>query len=429
MSDQTWQAGGRLLGRALGLLVGCGVIAAVAAACGDGGKDDGNDGEVSGNGTGGGGIILDPDGGLVGQHDGGTVDLTPEQVEQIETSACAGWAGEGELLPAVLQLVVDVSGSMDDNAPGTRDSKWEVTHSALEEAIAALGPDTAVGILLYPNVPFNTGESWEPRPIDSCVAIDELLPIDLLGDANAAHRGDVLDVMDRAIVGGGTPTHDAFEYALEEGLLPYVTDLQRFMLLITDGQPTYSKDCLGDGMAEHAVDPQPIVDVVQRAHDDHGIRTFVIGSPGSESASETGEDMRGWLSEAAELGGTAAPDCQVDGPNYCHMDMTEAPDFSQALREGLSQVIGEIGQCTYALPVPPDGQVLDLQAVNLILHTSAGSKLVLPDNQGDCTEGWQFDADNNVVLCSTTCAEVEGDAVARVQLLFGCTSGEIPEIQ
>src|SRR5688572_10999951 len=59
-----------------------------------------------------------PGGGLTGAHNGGTRELTPQEVENINNAACAGWAGEGENLPAVLELVVDVSGSMEDDAPG-----------------------------------------------------------------------------------------------------------------------------------------------------------------------------------------------------------------------------------------------------------------------------------------------------------------------
>ena len=421
---------------ALAILVGAVSAATATAGCGSSEDDDGNavsgqsggSGSTDTNGSGGTELDLNPDGGTT-QQDGGSVDLTEDQVAQIEDSSCAGWSGEGEMLPAVLQLVVDVSGSMDDRAPGTRDSKWEVTHAALEEALEILGGDTAVGALLYPNVPRgDTGESSRPRPIDECVAVDELLPIDELGETSSTQRQALLTLMDRAEIGGGTPTHDAYQYALNEGLIPFETPLQKFMLLITDGQPTYSEDCVGDGMAIHAVDPQPIVDSVEAAYDDYGIRTFIIGSPGSESASETGEDMRAWLSEAAQLGGTAIDGCDVEGPNYCHLDMTEAPDFGVALREGLAQVIGQMGQCTYALPSPPAGESLDLDAINLLIHTTAGTTLVLPDNVGDCTEGWQFDEDDNVVLCSDTCDAVKGDSGARVELLFGCISGEIPEL-
>jgi hypothetical protein len=410
------------------LVSGAAAAATVVAGCG---SDDKKGREVSAdaNGTGGNGFVLDPDGGVVAATDGGSVELTAEQVEAIENSACAGWAGEGELLPAVLQLVVDVSGSMTQDAPGSNDSKWEITHDALVDAIGALSADTAVGILLYPNYGDRTGTGVEPRPVDACVATDDLLGIDLLGGTGAAHRSAVVNLLDGANVGGGTPTHDAYQYALEQSLVPFVTDLDKYMLLITDGEPTYSHACIGTGYVTDAVDPQPIIDMVEQAHDEHGIRTFVIGSPGSEVSQGSGEDTRWWLSEAAQLGGTGEPGCQINGPEYCHMDMTESPDFSQALRDGLAQVIGQIGQCTYALPTPPAGETLDLGAVNLIIHTTNGAKLVLPDNQGDCSEGWQFDADDNVVLCEATCAELEGDTEARVELLFGCISGEIPEIQ
>jgi hypothetical protein len=55
-----------------------------------------------------------------------------------------------------------------------------------------------------------------------------------------------------------------------------------------------------------------------------------------------------------------------------------------------------------------------------------GTELILPDNQGDCSEGWQLNAENQIVLCEATCNRVQADVSARVELLFGCASGEIP---
>ncbi len=411
---------------ALGVLV-----AWVALACGS--DEEGKEDELSsGEGSGGGGtgatgsVLATGSTGTV--QDGGSVDLTPEQVTAIQTGSCAGWAGEGEIVPAVLELVVDVSGSMEDAAPGSRSSKWSVTREALLDAIDNLGPATAAGMLLFPNRD-NTGESSRARPITDCVRTSALLPIEVLGEAGSAQRDAVQETLDDANTGGGTPTHDAYRYALEEGLIPYETPFEKFMLLITDGQPTYSLECTGTGMAVDAVDPQPIIDEIQRARDAEGIRTFVIGSPGSERAVETNEDTRPWLSEAASVGGTAAPGCSIAGPDYCHLDMSEAPDFSAALRAGLAQVIGQIGQCTYNVPEPPEGQSLDLTEVNLILETSEGAKLLLPDTVGECSEGWQFNDQDQVVLCADTCNAVKSDLTARVQLLFGCVSGEVPEIR
>src|SRR6188472_2846553 len=78
--------------------------------------DDDSAGGTSGaNGNGSGNVIdvgTGTNSGISGQN-GGKVTLTPEQVTGIRGSSCAGWSTEGEQLPAILELVVDVSGSMD----------------------------------------------------------------------------------------------------------------------------------------------------------------------------------------------------------------------------------------------------------------------------------------------------------------------------
>jgi hypothetical protein len=111
------------------------------------------------------------------------------------------------------------------------------------------------------------------------------------------------------------------------------------------------------------------------------------------------------------------------------MDMTQAPDFSAALAAGLSSVATQIASCIYTVPEPPAGKTIDPAAINLIVHAESGDTLVLPDGQGTCSEGWAFDKDGNVVLCPTTCDKVKADTSARVELLFGCGSGDIPGIR
>ncbi len=401
-------------------------LAGIVNACGGSSEDNGVSGSGASN-TGGtpnlnplggsGGSKLGP-----GEHDGGTVDLTPEQVEAIEGGACAGWSTEGEALPAVLMLVVDVSGSMESNAPGSNRSKWEITHDALSSAIDRLGAETAVGVLYYPNQ--GTSESNGPTNIDQCVNIDELVPIEPLGPQGSPARDAMQQSLDDANTGGGTPTHDAYQYALENGMQAYQSSAERFMLLITDGQPTFLQGCDGTGMVSDPVDEQPIVAAIAAAAQD-GIRTFVIGSPGSESNESTGDDARPWLSQAAEAGQTAAANCSHMGSPYCHMDMTEEPDFAEALAAGLGAIVGQISSCTYVIPPPPNGQEIDLAKVNLIVTAGGESQLVKPDDMGSCTEGWQFNADNQIVLCDATCERVQADGGASVKLLFGCASGEI----
>jgi hypothetical protein len=372
----------------------------------------------------------------LGNQDGGTRPLTDDQVTQIQMGACAGWRTEGEPLPAVLMLVVDVSGSMNEAPDGDTmdqgcgqdpncDSKWEITREALRDALGRLPASSSVGVLYYPNQ--NVPNNEQPTDVDECVNTNEMVEIDLLGPAGSMHRDDVDQSLDDANTGSFTPTHDAYTYGLEAGLVPYQTTSPKYMLLITDGAPTASLGCVKPGGDTQDMPTAPIVASVTAAAA-QGIKTFVIGSPGSEQSAEAmnGGDMRPWLSEAAMQGGTAIPGCSNAGPNFCHMDMTQSTDFAQALRDGLGSVAQQIATCTYSIPAPPSGMAIDQTAVNLIVHTSSGSTLILPDGQGGCSEGWTYDMDGNVALCEATCAAVQADATARVELLFGCASGDIP---
>jgi hypothetical protein len=363
--------------------------------------------------------------GIPGMHDGGTVDLDEDQVEIIENGACAGWTTEGENLPAVLELVVDISTSMNEDAPGSRrESKWDVTSSALVEALDALSPQTAVGLLFYPNME-TPQNNQEMLPDSACLDADPMIPIELLGADGSQHRQRLTSSINQSGPGNAdaTPTHVAYRYALNNGMKPFMSQAGKFMLLITDGAPTLSDGCIGN--PPEVVATQPIVDEIAGAAA-AGIRTFVIGSPGSERASDGAGDMRPWLSKAAMAGGTAIDGCTENGPNFCHMDMTQEPDFGAALREGLGAIAGQISSCTYAIPDPPAGEVIDLTQVNLMVNSPDGTQLILPDNQGDCTEGWQLNEDSQIVLCEATCKRVQENLSARVELLFGCASGEIP---
>jgi len=385
-------------------------LAVLSVGCG--GSDD--DAGFGGNGQGAGGS-----GGIIGV--GGNSGSGTGSVDDLRKSSCAGWSAEPEAVPAVLMLVVDVSGSMQSTAPGGSQSKWVITRDALQAAIESLPASTAVGIIYYPNLG-NTGVGTAPRPTDACVNIGAMIPIDQLGAAGSAHRTRIAQSLQTARTGGGTPTHDAYRYAVQNGMQPSMFSGNRFMLLITDGQPTFSLQCIGTGATSNPVPEQPIVDEIAAAHG-QGIRTFVIGSPGSERNDSTGADARPWLSRAANAGDTPSPGCSDTGPNYCHMDMTTAPDFAAALKSGLAQIAGTLVSCTYDLPVPPAGQQLDLSKVNVINTPGGGKPTILPrSSDPNCTEGWYLDSNNKVVLCSDTCTQVQRDPQVGLEVLYGCKS-------
>jgi hypothetical protein len=412
------------------LLVSAGAVwlALVTTACGE--KDADDDQAVAGAGSSlnmGGALNLNTGGstdgpgtgatsGSSGMQDGGVLELSDAEADALTGAACAGWSAEPETQPAVLQLVVDTSLSMNES-PGrggrNADTKWEITRDALKEVIGALPEDLAIGLFFYPNM--STEGSATPRPLEACVNTSEGIPVAPLADQQ---RARLLDALDEQEPDGWTPTHGAYRHSLETSLLPSSYPGQKYLLLITDGAPTLTLTCEGDigSNSPDPVDPEPIIDEVARARR-AGVRTFLIGSPGSEPG-------RPWMSEAALQGATARAGCHLDGDPYCHMDMTTAPDFGAALRAGLNQVTGEIS-CTYDIPEPPMGETIDPALVNLIVTTSTGSsQLVLPDAMGDCSEGWQL-LGNQVVLCDGTCSRVQADG-ASLQLLFGCESGSVP---
>jgi len=356
-----------------------------------------------------------------GSRDGGRQPLTPAQVGQIESSACAGWKAEVESLPALIQLVIDVSGSMDDRAPGTGNrNKWVVTRDALRNAIDGLPAETGVGALYYPNR--DTQRDTQSRDVSACVRVEDIIPVGILGANGDAKRDELLSSLAEPRPRGSTPTHDAFKYAFDNGLATSRLPGERYMLLITDGAPTFSLGCVGDGQTPVAT--APIIDEVKRARA-AGAKTFIIGSPGSEESMD-GRDARPWLSRAAMEGGTAPDGCTENGPNFCHFDMTESSDFAAALEEGLAQIAGQVVSCAYSLPPAPSGRTISTESINVIVTGSSGdAELVLRDDTGDCGEGWQL-VNNQVVLCEATCTRAKEDLGGKVALHFGCGSNVLP---
>jgi hypothetical protein len=401
----------------------------------DGDSDGPGDGNVSGNGGitplgGNGGGTSGPvafagngsgNSSSSAGNSGGVLD--PDAAERLRDSACAGWSHEPELLPAVLQIVVDVSASMRETtrATGGR-TKWEITRDALTEAVENLPESTSVGMLYYPNR--QTRASDVPLDVTACVNTGAMIPIALLDGAGSDQRLTLTGSLRVVEPNGSTPTHDAYRYALEQGLYPSRAPGNRYMLLITDGAPTLALQCLGQGVPQSPQPTGPIVDEMSGARQ-NGVRTFIIGSPGSE-VSVNGGDARPWMAEAAVMSGTANAGCSVNGPNFCHIDLTQVNDFAEALRAALAQVTGAIASCTYELPVPSGNQTLDLSQVNVIYTSPNGdAELIGRNDTPNCDVGWQLDG-SNIVLCGSTCDTVQANSAASLELLFGCASAQVP---
>ena len=215
---------------------------------------------------------------------------------------------------------------------------------------------------------------WETRAVDICLDLRNQVGIDLAGATNSPHRTQVIQSLDApGRPNGGTPTHDAFKIGVATISQTTLTG-NRFVVLITDGQPTYAEGCAGTGRQQDANDPRPIIEEARRAAQ-QGIRTFVIGSPGSEEANAAGfPQARTWLSMMAAAGGTAVAGCSDNGPNFCHFDMTQQTDFSKALQDTLKLIVGTVVGCSY--PIPASSGAIDPNKVNVFFTPAADCGLV-----------------------------------------------------
>jgi hypothetical protein len=349
-----------------------------------GSAGDSGSGGVSGSGTGvggvGGGISTEGGGGM--GPDGGM-------------EGCAKSTATAKAQPAVLQLVVDTSGSMNQRPPNGNQTKWVSTRDALVAALGTIPDGNAIGLFFYPG---NAGGA-------SCIDSTPTVPLAVL---DATHRQTLLGRLNNQRTNGGTPTHDAYMVGLNQ-LVNSTLPGNKYLVLITDGAPTYSINCVGDGQTQ--VDSTPLIQQVQNAAGG-GIKTFVIGSPGSEPA-------RGDLSRMATVGLTPQPNCVDTGPNYCHFDMTTQTDLATALKNALSAITGQVLTCTYAIPQPGAGQTLDLRKVN-VRHNGAD----IPKDPSDstCNTGWNYSPDKTqIILCGDKCNEVKSMG-GDIEIVFGCAT-------
>jgi hypothetical protein len=362
--------------------------------------------------------------------------LTPEQSASLAAAACTQWSIEPESTPTKLELVIDVSSSMNNAAPGTDRSKWEVTRDALLEAVvgvtgAGLPDYVAVGLMLYPNK--NTAApALTPTDPSQCLNTVDAVPVAILGgDESGSHRSLIRQRFAQVSLGRGTPTVDAYDWALNHsGVIGDASAVSgdAYLLLMTDGMPTLNAGCWNPTGEFRPIDASgaAVVSAVDAAYF-QSVKTFVVGLPGSE-------DGRSWMSHAAYVGGTGVAGCDQSGTNgkYCHLDLTTAADLSSALRQGLATVVRAVASCKFALPARGSGiDPSELSNFNPLIRHSDGSTYWLgrnPTADEDCSIGFRLDNNMQLAFCKDTCAEYRADPGASIQVLFGCSTADVQNL-
>jgi hypothetical protein len=316
-------------------------------------------------------------GGIGGDFDGGAgVGGAP---------ACTSISAVAERVPLDMVFLIDRSESM-------AGMKWTGTTTALTEffndpASIKIG----AGLVYFPHD--------FPNDIDKKFCAPETyqvldVPIDVL----PANTFSLTNSFPAEATGySGTPTYGALKGALQVATAYQDSHPNHkvIVVLATDGEPW--------GCPETAIDP--IAALAKSARNYNGVLTYVIGVSGSIIAN---------LNKIAAAGGTKTA---YDITN----DITQ---FSAKMKEIREEALG----CQFEIPPPPNGKELDPEEVNFS-YTPEGMgapKLLLhADDILACKDkpGWYYDnpfTPTKIILCPASCATVQADLKAEVNVLFGC---------
>ena len=254
---------------------------------------------------------------------------------------------------AELMLVIDRSGSMNEDLAGNRnpdprDARWTFLRAGLDAALADLDPRVLVGAKFFPD------SLPTMDPTAACTATSGIdVPV------GTGTRPAILSVFDARSPRGGTPTAVALRQAADG--LPR-TSPRRYLVLATDGGPNCDRDpvippgglcvCTGPGIG-----CADIVDGVLGCLDDvrtveaiteildGGVPTYVIGI---EDTSRP--DLSDVLDAMAVAGGRPR---QVPGERRFYSVRS-----ADQLRSALDDVTASIAECGIVTPTLPDDDAL-----------------------------------------------------------------------
>lgn len=380
----------------------------------------GSGGDLSGAGAGGGGASGAGGGGGGGSSgQGGTLNLdsgTGGGGGLDPDSACLTESYGAQARPASLLFQLDTTRSMNcplaqpgclGADPGSANSRWNVFRDKLKVAISQLPQENSAGLMHYPtNI---CGAYGQPAcsSIDQCVAENspdvQLAPL-------STNLAEMQAKIDAIVPNGVTPTRVAFDFAANY-LENKTASGDKYVVLATDGQLTMCVGCTQDSSCGLDAETAALaVDV--KTYANKGIKTFVIGVPGSAGYASS-------LSQLAQNGGTARPNCTGAAGNYCHFDLSDsANNFGDLLSQALAAIAGEALSCVYDIP-STDAGTFDKNKVNVQL-TSGGTTDGIP-RDSTRQDGWDYSDDGTqIVLYGPACEEAKASAGGKIDILYGC---------
>ncbi len=324
-----------------------------------------------------------------GSSDFGNVDARVPLQPSMPPDAAAGDAGDAavrppdqntcgsvELDPMVntnvepgnLLVVFDSSGSMVSAWGST--TRWLAAGNAVRDAVSSLAEYLTVGAIIFPS----SGSSCGVDSIDS--------PSQIRFVPGAAFVAAWDNYLSTGSPSGGTPLGEAL-VAADTALSAASLSGSTRVVVLTDGEPNCDNSTLS------TIPPMWLA---------QGIKTYVVGLPGSESAVTVLDDL-------AMAGGTMQ-----------HL----TPNDSRTLRHQLADIVSET--VTSALPscsVPLDPAAPNPEDVHVVV-TEQGARKDAARDLGD-GGGWSINADGTEIdLFGPFCDQGLAGAYSRISIEYGC---------
>ncbi len=354
-----------------------GAVGMLTIACGSSGSSEFKDPNMLGDGTQNGG----PGSGLGGSSGSSGSSGNPGSV--TPGSACANSNAGSNALPVYLVFMFDRSGSMNE------DQKWTSCVAGLKGFFSDPSSQGLQASMAF----FRQNDECNAAAYANPAVAMHPLPDGTLFAAQ----------LDASRPGGGTPTLPAVQGAIQYAQ-QVKAGLQNgekvVVVLVTDGEPN---DCNST--------PQNVAAAAAAVAST--IPTYVIG---------VGPSLQNL--NAIATGGGTAPAIMVATSNPAQI--------TQDLQNAIGQIKAKALGCDYTLPSPPNGQALDVNAVNVNYTPGGGQSQTLPYSR-DCADpnGWHYDNPNTpsrVQMCPGICDKLKADqSGGKLDIIFGCkTQGGIP---
>ncbi len=278
---------------------------------------------------------------------------------------------------AKMMLVVDRSGSMGEQ------TRWTDMQAGLSSVTTALQDVVDFGLLLFPSA-----------GIDACGSGQ------IIVEPSSQSATDIIAGMNSWDPLGGTPTYEALVTA-GDWLQNNNAGGENYILLATDGGPGCNmglnwETCECIPGATCILNGANCLDAVRTSNQvlvlrEQGIKTFVVGLPGTEGVTD--------LLDAMALAGGAAPNGQ-------HISVSDETELTQALSDLSASVV----PCTFELP-------FDAAAAENLAFTVDGETVPFDASE---TDGWNFTGEQSVTLFGSWCSRMRDGLPHRFEAAGNC---------